>query len=259
MRYDRQLLLHGAKRNEVLQLAEVEAYGLDSYGNGDYVCIYGLRPADWYAKGIRLMGRTAVECTRDEFADLIARDVAVLARRWSSSHRPLLIDPFAGSGNTLYWLARHLEVERGVGYELDPQVFALTKSNLATLSLPIDVQNADYAYALDSLAPAPGQLLVAFIAPPWGDALDPVTGLDLRRTYPPIAEIANRILQQFTCPILFAVQVHETVNDASVRDVVSAFDWHETRVYDLLAPGSNHGLLLATSRWKPTANANAVA
>ena len=31
--YDRALLLHGSKRNEVLSLAEVEQYGLDSFAD----------------------------------------------------------------------------------------------------------------------------------------------------------------------------------------------------------------------------------
>jgi len=57
--YDRALLLHGAKRNEVLTLAEVEQYGIDSFGDADYVSIYGLRPREWYRRGIRLLGRTA--------------------------------------------------------------------------------------------------------------------------------------------------------------------------------------------------------
>ena len=51
MSYDRQLLLHGAKRNEILALDEVHAYGRDSYADADYVCIYGLRPDDSGGKG----------------------------------------------------------------------------------------------------------------------------------------------------------------------------------------------------------------
>lgn len=242
----------------MLDLAEVQAYGRDSYGNADYVCIYGLRPAEWYAKGIRLFGRTAVECTRDELADRIGRDAASVAARWVSAERPVLIDPFAGSGNTLYWLARHLSVAHGVGFELDPGVFALTQKNLATLALPIDVLNADYRSALGRAAPAAGQLVVAFIAPPWGDALDPSTGLDLRRTYPPIPEITERFSTHFAkSPILFVIQVHESVNKASLNELSAAFDWSNLKIYDLLARGSNHGILLATCRWRPAVDADA--
>jgi len=77
-RYDRALLL-GEKRNEILTLDEVRQYGQDSFGDPDYVCVYGLTPPQWYARGARLLGRTAVECTRDPLASLIARDVAALA------------------------------------------------------------------------------------------------------------------------------------------------------------------------------------
>lgn len=258
MRYDRQLLLLGPKRDSVLDLAEVQAYGRDSYGNADYVCIYGLRPAEWYAKGIRLLGRTAVECTRDELADCIGRDAAAVAARWISPERPFLIDPFAGSGNTLYWLARHLSVARGVGFELDPGVFALTQKNLAALALPIDLLNVDYRSALNRASPAMGQLVVAFIAPPWGDALDPASGLDLRRTYPPIPEIVERLSTHLAkSPMLFVIQVHESVNKASLDELAAAFDWSTLKIYDLLAPGSNHGILMATKRWRPVGDADA--
>jgi hypothetical protein len=56
-------LLEGEKRNTVLDLMEVQRYGIESWGDPDYVCIYGLRPTDWYGRGIRILGRTAVECT----------------------------------------------------------------------------------------------------------------------------------------------------------------------------------------------------
>jgi hypothetical protein len=35
--YDRALLLHGSKRNEILTLREVQQYGSDSFGDPDYV------------------------------------------------------------------------------------------------------------------------------------------------------------------------------------------------------------------------------
>jgi len=115
--HDRELLLFGAKRNTVLELWEIERYGSDSYGNPDYVSIYGMRPADWHAKGARLLGRTAVECTRDELGDAIAKDVAAIAATCPRTPPTLVVDPFAGSGNTLYWLLRHIPRARGIGFE----------------------------------------------------------------------------------------------------------------------------------------------
>jgi len=63
--HDRAFLLHGPKRNETLTLDEVRQYGTDSFSDADYLRLYGLKPAEWYGRGIRLIGRTAVECTRD--------------------------------------------------------------------------------------------------------------------------------------------------------------------------------------------------
>ena len=36
MRYDRELLLHGDRRDAVLDLSEIKRYGIDSYGDADY-------------------------------------------------------------------------------------------------------------------------------------------------------------------------------------------------------------------------------
>jgi hypothetical protein len=117
-RYDRALLL-GEKRNEILTLDEVRQYGQDSFGDPDYVCVYGLTPVQWYARGARLLGRTAVECTRDPLASLIARDVAALADAAGTTSR-LAVDLFAGSASTLYWITRQARARRGIGFELDP-------------------------------------------------------------------------------------------------------------------------------------------
>lgn len=92
--YDRWFLL-GEKRNEPLALPEVRQYGQDSFGDPDYVSIYGLKPDDWYARGVRVLGRTAVECTRDKLAGLIGRDIAAAASAVRSAP-PLVVDLFAG-------------------------------------------------------------------------------------------------------------------------------------------------------------------
>jgi hypothetical protein len=84
--YDRALLLHGSKRNEVLTLEEVRQYGIDSFSDPDYVRIYGMLPSAWYGQGIRLLGRTAVECTRDALGNRIGRDIASIATHFPKPH-----------------------------------------------------------------------------------------------------------------------------------------------------------------------------
>jgi hypothetical protein len=250
--YDRQLLLEGAKRNAVLDLTEVQRYGIESWGNPDYVCIYGLRPVDWYGRGIRILGRTAVECTRDELADKIGGDIASVAKLAPLKPGAMVLDPFAGSGNTLYWMLRHLPGAHGLGLEQDPTVFQLTSRNLAILNLSIEVSNRDYETGLSNLTMAKDQLLIAFIAPPWGDAFDKRTGLDLSRTTPPIPEIVDFLSGiAGKNPLLCAIQVYESLDPASEAELITRFCWSAKRMYGLNAVGENHGLLLGAQGWVP--------
>ena len=249
--FDRQLLLAGTKRNAVLDLWEVERYGIDSFGDADYVALYGMRPAEWYAMGIRVLGRTAVECTRDALADAIGSDIAAVVRAARMASGAVVIDPFAGWGNTLHWILHALPGARGIGFESDVSVFALTSRNLSILELPIEVLHADYRAGLSNVVVAEDMLLIAFLAPPWGPALDTRGGLDLRRTTPPIIELVEVLADRFPNRLLCAIQVFENVEAVSLAEVAARFDWSNLRIIDLNAPGQNHGLLLATLRWTP--------
>lgn len=245
----REVLLHGEKRNAVLDLPEVQRYGIDNYGDANYVSIYGLQPTQWHARGIRLLGRTAVECTRDALGSAIGQDVAAIV---PASPQASVVDPFAGSGNTLYWLLRHLPGARGLGFELDHGVFQLTRENLRILGLPIKVLNVDYTAGLSQLRAESGSLLVVFIAPPWGHALDPVRGLDLRYTEPPVTRVVDHLVANFArCRLLCAIQVHETIEPESLTELRARFEWHALRMYSFNAPGQNHGIVLGTNGWRP--------
>jgi hypothetical protein len=252
-RHDRGYLLGETKRNDVLGLSEVERYGRDSFGDPDYVSVYGLKPAEWYAAGIRLLARTAVECTRDRLADLIGRDIAALAGAASGVSGSVVVDPFAGSGNTLYWIARHVSESRGVGFELDDAVFEASRRNLVIVGLDLDFLHEGYEAGLTALRIPEAELLIVFLAPPWGDALSQALGLDLRRTEPPVAAIVELIARTFPKhKVLLAVQVHETVVPDSLTDLTSRCDWSLLATYDIDAPGKNHGLLLGTLGWTAT-------
>jgi hypothetical protein len=164
--YDRALMLHGSKRNEVLTLAEIKRYGLDSFADADYISIYGMPPQEWYRHGIRVLGRTAVECTRDALGDRVGLDVASVAKRMPSSQF-VVIDPFAGSCNTLFWILRHLPNSEGIRFESDQQVFALTHRNLVAIGQRIDLIHGEYVTLLEGLRVPQDRGIVAFVAPPW--------------------------------------------------------------------------------------------
>jgi len=78
-RYDRDFLLSPAKRNQIIELWEVEKFGRDSFGDPDALSLYGMRPSEWYAKGVRILARTALEAMRDPLGDRIGWDVARVA------------------------------------------------------------------------------------------------------------------------------------------------------------------------------------
>src|ERR1700758_1100369 len=249
--HDRTLLLHGCKRNEVLSLSEIEQYGLDSFGNADYVSIYGMPPREWYGCGVRLLGRTAVECTRDALGDRIGRDVASVAA-CMPSNQFVVIDPFAGSCNTLFWILRHLPDSEGIGFESDANVFELTHRNLAALGQRIEVVHGDYARLLERYRFPEDRSIVVFVAPPWGTALDEAQGLDLNRTTPSISEVIEQIVRRFSeHKMLFAIQVYERVSAPSLNQIRTLLDWTELRIYDINERGRNHGVLLGSRGWKP--------
>jgi hypothetical protein len=250
--YDRALLLHGAKRNEILTLAEVEQYGTDSFADADYIRIYGMPPREWYQRGVRLLGRTAVECTRDALGDRIGRDIAAVAARLEGTKGFVAIDPFAGSCNTLYWILKHVPNSEGIAFEFDPQVFELTRRNVAVLDRKIELLHGDYEKLLGARRLPPDCGIIAFIAPPWGTALDETLGLDLRRTTPPITEIIDRLGRTYAGhKLLFATQVYEKINPASLAGLKPLVDWSDLKVYDINVPGRNHGILLGTKGWVP--------
>jgi hypothetical protein len=249
--HDRQYLLGPSKRNTTLELWEVEQYGRDSFDDPDYVSIYGLRPRDWYARGVRLLARTTVECTRDRLADLIGRDVAELTKV-AAAAGPVVIDPFAGSANTLHWLARHVGSRRAIGFELDDEVFETTRRNLAIVGIEVELSHEPYETALPRVRIDEDELPVVFVAPPWGDALDLSRGLDLRRTTPPVAEVVDLVCEALAHRrIVVAVQLYETVVAESLEDVVSICDWSERTTYDISPRGRNAGILLGAVGWVP--------
>jgi hypothetical protein len=132
-----------------------------------------------------------------------------------------------------------------VAFELDPTVCQLTRQNLAAIGSPIELVNTDYRTGIASTRALAGQLLIAFVAPPWGDALSAVSGLDLRRTTPPVREIVELLVDSFgQQQLLCAIQVYERVDQASLAELDAYFDWSMMRMYGLNAAGQNHGVLL---------------
>jgi len=182
-RYDRDFLLSPAKRNQIVELWEVEKFGRDSFGDPDAVSLYGMTPAQWHARGVRILARTALEAVRDPLGKRIGEDVARVAATAPPGSVFGVVDPFAGSCNALFSILRHLPVlTEGLGFEFEQAIFDMTKRNIASLGSPIRLLHGDYRVLLGEHRFPPAHRIVAFLAPPWADALSAETGLDLSRT-----------------------------------------------------------------------------
>jgi 16S rRNA G966 N2-methylase RsmD len=251
--YDRTFLLSPEKRNHVMELWEVKRYGLDSYGDADYVHLYDMAPTEWYQRGVRLLARTTVECVRDAMANLMGADVERVLRYAPVGEGVTVIDPFAGSCNSLYWILLHLPGAQGVAVEMDPTIFAMTKANIAVLDQPIALAQGDYRALLPKYPVPADHVLVIFVAPPWGEALHPITGLDLARTQPPIHEVIAEMDAVYQDqPVLYVIQIFERLEPTSLRKVREQFAWSESRIYDINTAGMRHGILLGSRHWRPS-------
>lgn len=249
-KYDRDFLLSPDKRNQMIELWEVEKYGRDCFGDPDHVHLYGMIPKEWYDRGVRILARTCLEAVKDPLGNKIGTDIAEAVAR-ASGNRPIgVVDPFAGSCNGLIAIVRHLPRAKGIGFEVEPAVFDLTTHNIEHLKVPIQLVQGSYKDLVGIKKHPADHLVVVFLGPPWGDALHPVTGLHLDRTKPPILEIVSDFEQVYgSQPVLYVTEVHEVNEPTALKAVEAAFDWTDLRIYDVNVPGLQHGILLGTRRW----------
>ncbi|MGY8665142.1 hypothetical protein Q3C01_22650 [Bradyrhizobium sp. UFLA05-109] len=249
-KYDRDFLLSSEKRNQLVELWEVEKYGRDCFNDPNHVRLYGMAPKDWYGRGVRILARTCLEAVKDPLGNQIGSDIAEVVAPIAGSRPIGVVDPFAGSCNGLNAIVRHLPGAKGIGFEVEPAVFDLTIRNIAHLNAPIELVRGSYKNLVASHRHPADHLIVVFLAPPWGDALRPDTGLHLDRTKPPILEIVHDFEQVYGGqPVLYATEVHEINESTALKAVEDAFDWSDLRIYDVNVPGLQHGILLGTRRW----------
>jgi hypothetical protein len=74
-KFDRDFLLSPEKRNQMIELWEVEKYGRDCFNDPDRVHLYGMAPKEWFARGVRILARTCLEAVKDPLGNKIGADV----------------------------------------------------------------------------------------------------------------------------------------------------------------------------------------
>jgi hypothetical protein len=250
-RYDRDFLLSPTKRNQIIELWEVEKFGRDSFDDPNAVSLYGMTPAQWYARGVRILARTTLEAVRDPLGSRIGEDVARAAATALPGSAFHVVDPFAGSCNGLFSILRHLPGAEGLGFEFEQTIFDMTTRNIESLNAPIRLVHGDFRTLLGEHRFPAAHRIVACLAPPWADALSLEAGLDLGRTKPPVGEIINEFERVYpNNPILYVVEVHEHLVPQPLVALRNRFEWSELNIYDLPGPTGRHGVLLGTKRWQ---------
>jgi hypothetical protein len=191
-----------------------------------------------------------MEAVRDKLGEMIGKDVEQIVGDAAPTTKFAVIDPFAGSCNGLYWILRHVRSAVGLGFELDKTIYEMTQRNLALLDRRIELINGDYRLLLGAHRFPADRHIVAFLAPPWGDALSEARGLDLRRTKPPVADIVDDFERVYgSQPVLYVTQVHQTIEPGSLAELRRRFDWSDLKIYDINLEGMKHGIVLGTRRW----------
>lgn len=184
--------------------------------------LFGMHPLVWYALGFRVLGRTAVEVTRDKQSMFLARSAADTLGSNGFSVADV-IDPFVGSGNLFFHVLRAVHASRGVGLDTNGAVVDLTKRNFSRLRRlgrlgveSLELHEQDWTHAADYLESRP---TLVVIDPPWGEGFD-AHGLDLRKTAPPVSEILEALSRRVgEAPVFVMIKIHPMMVAESVEEI----------------------------------------
>jgi cytochrome P450/predicted RNA methylase len=234
------------KRSKILTGDEICDASQRLYGDPDHLRIYGMTPREFTDRGVRLFGRTAVECTTDPHATAIAQAVSDQADelclgQWS------VVDLFAGSGNLLYHLAALTGADPALGFERDPAIFGLTRANLERRASRARLHSGAFQDCLRPELVPHDRACVVCLHPPWGDGFSFTDGLDLRKTDPPTPDILRAVRQCLPgYRLVFVHHIHEQTVEASVAAVTRGYQIHARGVTRGSPPGMNTGYVICS-------------
>ena len=78
------------------------------------------------------------------------------------------------------------------------------------------------------------------------------SGLDFRRTTPPVAQIVDLAIRVFRRhKLLFAIQAYESVVPHSLAELAARFQWSAFKEYDINVTRRTRGSLVGSVRWTP--------
>jgi hypothetical protein len=246
-RYRNELLRE--KRNVVLSLDEIRRVGEEFYEDPEGLQLYGMGPRDYHETGVRIAGRTAIECSNDIRAVGQAQAVCDVLSRAFPGRFPSVVDLFTGSGNSLYHLARSTRAITRVGFELDDTVYELTRENFEKIGFQALFERGSYDSLLRPEILPPEPPCVVLVAPPWGAAFSFAGGLDLRRTDPPVHDILGSVRERLPHhELIFVIQTHERMVPESVAAITAGRHVHAQGViHASTRPERNQGYIICSA------------
>ncbi|WP_156077080.1 hypothetical protein [Saccharothrix sp. NRRL B-16314] len=182
--------LLGPARTRMLTEVELVRAGQVLHGRPERLAVYGVPAPQMIRRGLRLLGRTAVECSVDDSCAAVTTALCAYLADARELSPGFVADLFCGSGN----LGRHVGTGLGLpvfAAELDPDVYAATRHNFEVMGIDVNLRHTDYRDLLAGLPP-PREGDVHLVEPPWGSAYTE-RGLDLTVTSPPVPEILAAI------------------------------------------------------------------
>ncbi|WP_405163200.1 hypothetical protein OG203_44235 [Nocardia sp. NBC_01499] len=199
--------LLGPSRTKTLTGQELIDVGRLVYGDPSGMSLYGVPAPQMATHGLRILGRTAIECSVDAYAIAVANWLA--ASEFAPPADAFVADLFCGSGNIGYHLGDRLDIPVHAA-ELDPLVFDHTRHNFSVMDIGVNLQLLDYRDLLSKLgASSPTDIYV--VEPPWGPAFT-ADGLNLATTAPPVPEIlADIAASRRGVPCLIVIKTNDQI------------------------------------------------
>jgi 16S rRNA G966 N2-methylase RsmD len=237
-----------SSQSRVLSLDEILFISRSYYGDEGLLSLFGKKPKSFYNMGIRILGRSAIECSIDAHSIGMAKSIKKLKRAFFPREEAVILDLFLGSGNLLYHSAKALGFPPAIGIENNKEIYIHTKNNLKIMGDRCQVFFGNSLNYIKKMNFPDNKPLIVLIAPPWGQALSFEDGLDLLKTSPPVDEIIASVKHTFSKQrLIFVIQTYEKLVRNSVKCITDQFTYSNEEIIPSIGEGLNTGLLVCSN------------
>jgi 16S rRNA G966 N2-methylase RsmD len=236
------------RSEEILTLNDILEVGSIFYGGRDLLSLYGMDPFSFNKKGIRLLGRTSIECAIDAQSIQIARFIKNLKDDFFHGKGVVLLDLFAGSGNSLYHITKKINPLESIGIESNEKIYNLTCENLRIVNSNSKLYFGDAFEVIKQLKFPKETPIFVFLDPPWGRGLSSKYGLDLMKTSPSVYKTIIDVQKTLPHnPLIFIIKTYEKMAHYSVVNIVDQFSYSSIKLIPVMDNRFNIGMMVCTN------------